>query len=116
MREILFRGKQKYSEGEYGEWVYGNLCQNIYGEWVIQRIDDFPCKVIAENTIGQYTGLTDKNGTKIFEGDILSSEWGYKGEVGLFSIGYAFMECLFDEDCEVIGNIYDNPELLKGGV
>ena len=115
MREILFRGKR----ADNGEWVEGDLLHpDIYGNGY--SVEDFTkgknnCFDVIPETVGQYTGLTDKSGKKIFEGDILSSEWGYKGEVGLFSIGYAFIKCLFNEDCEIIGNIHDNPELLKGG-
>lgn len=126
MREILYRGKRV----DTGEWVEGYYIKathhwhehGIHEDWIaVDTIQNGGwCNVrgkyaVIPETVGQYTGLTDKNGTKIFEGDILSSEWGYKGEVGLFSIGYAFIECLFNEDCEIIGNIHDNPELLKEG-
>lgn len=123
MREILFRGKTERK----GVWMYGYLFvqaegteyedafilgdldyrESIYDIWqCAERIDP--------KTVGQFTGLMDKNGVKIFEGDILSSSWGYKGEVKFDEIMYAKLECLFNEDCEIIGNIHSNPELLKG--
>ena len=103
MREILFRGKDIIS----GEWISGFLVSEKHiGNWVQSN-------PIIPETVGQFTGLTDKNGKKIFEGDILSSSWGYKGAVEFDAIMYAKLECLFNEDCEVVGNIHDNPELVE---
>lgn len=83
------------------------------------------CFDIDPETVGQFTGMTDKNGTRIFEGDILNGpDWGeYKSykvfwDVNLFSflLGNGYSECSLDEicqsRCEVIGNIHDNKELL----
>ena len=116
-REVLFRGKRV----DNGEWAYGDLlhCDDeaeIYSESVGKNGG----YVILE-TVGQYTGLTDKNGTRIFEGDIVE----YEGE--RYSINYLTryarfsavkpktVFCVFAYQCgEVIGNIHDNPELLKG--
>ena len=128
MREILFRGKCFHTE----EWVEGYLGIEVPDELVIQQfsydeyfksncIDQYSVK---PETIGQYTGLTDKNGTKIFEGDIC---WFYGGDYysGLWEQNaiVAITDMTDDEQthylnnaeyCEVIGNIHDNPELLKG--
>ena len=141
MREILFRGKRT----DNGEWVYGVPTKDARNETVIVEsvfeCDEYSCRgaycfYVDENTIGQYTGLTDKNGKKIFEGDIVLDHFtSQKGIVtfcqGTFDSGIYkyngwvckgfdgtvdFRELVFyeDTDCEVIGNIHDNPELLKG--
>ena len=139
-REILFRGKRVS-----GDWVYGYLLK-MFGELSIMCVDDenniYP---IDEESVGQFTGLTDKNGTKIFEGDILcgykypylsEGHFNYYAEVCLFENCPAFglytfknpnldivkgissgntdlMEDWESENWDVIGNIYDNPELLE---
>lgn len=132
MREILFRGKRK----DNGEWVYGNYCGAEYltNEGIEHLIIEVPrsgssAKVILE-TVGQYTGLTDKNGKKIFEGDIvkiyLHEPKGLANyEIGCIKIDDTkarFVFCTKEgsysidntNTYEIIGNIHDNPELLKG--
>lgn len=121
-REILFRGKR----ADNGELVISDSLMQVKGQnprlWV--EFDGW-VEVIPE-TVGQFTGLTDKNGKKIFEGDILKGCWKM-----IFEVYYD--DCLlqfraktvdgFNKDIdyygyphqiEVIGNIYNNPELLEG--
>lgn len=120
MREILFRGKQR----DNGEWFYGDLIH--LNHCVSIRSKDCARSVVPE-TVGQYTGLTDKNGVKIFEGDLIrSTETGETAIVQWFSEHSAFMiwcktsnQVDFLYECEksiieVIGNIHDNPELIGG--
>ena len=118
MREILFRGKRV----DNCEWAYGyyTVCR-VTDDHVI---DGKECNhVVIPGTVGQYTGENDKNGRKIFEGDIVRVNDKYVDAV-IFSNGCFCMESqimmfeftyqCFDE-IEVIGNIHDNPELLKEG-
>lgn len=127
MREILFRGKRVYN----GEWLAGDLLANKYERPNICPIGDVNCYPVIPETVGQYTGMKDKNGEKIFEGDIVK----YSTTCEIFTVAWhgSFAEFVISElqkpnkatrgskdmylvnrYCEVIGNIYDNPELLKG--
>lgn len=125
MTEILFRGKgnKKYNDGD---WYYGVPIQCSDGDW--QICTDCSARTVITETIGQYTGLTDKNGKKIFEGDIVKHDFG-KEQIGVqyavveFDSKYAsflinplddWMFCCDKSDCEVVGNIHDNHELLRG--
>ena len=115
MREILFRGKCV----DNGKWVYGYLSsKRTIG--VFSLIGNFDEYIVDPNTVGQYTGLKDKNGKKIFEDDILiwdEKEWGYEPHIEVAEWNYDLF-CMryndWKEFCEIIGNIYENPELIKG--
>lgn len=132
MREILFRGKRL----DNGEWVYGLLCRvgDTYAN--IRRMDTGVLYSVFTNTIGQFTGLTDKNGRKIFEGDIIHLEYSqmfFGGEYcGEYTAEVSYEEGCFitdginngdeietplsgfdNDEVEIIGNIHDNPELLE---
>lgn len=131
MREILFRGKRF----DNGKWETGSLLverMNTSEQQVMiaDKMTGYPTLVLPE-TIGQYTGLTDKNGKKIFEHDILKAydpldKRYFIGVVKYFDASFYICDtksvpCYFGEYCftdfevEVIGNIYDNPELIGGG-
>lgn len=131
MREILFRGKRK----DYGKWIEGYYLHQNKRRFVnethyIVSVDGF-YHSIDPSTVCQFTGLYDKNGRKIFEGDLIEfadffeSEihrgvacWGdlafwfdcteTEGDEGIYSLAYISANIL-----EVIGNIYDNPGLLE---
>ena len=70
MREILFRGKRVYN----GEWLAGDLLANKYERPNISPIGDVSCYPVIPETVGQYVGMKDKYGVKIFEGDIIKTE------------------------------------------
>ena len=132
MREILFRGKQLTT----GKWIYG-----FYEEELNSCVDKiFPCIIsrkikgsstnercsccyesrVSSETVGQYTGFNDRYGKRIFEGDIVSIKIRFINNVrkkitvrfldGAFNVNSEIIEM---NDAVVIGNIYDNPELME---
>ncbi|MCM1055622.1 MAG: YopX family protein [Bacteroides sp.] len=117
MREILFRGKR----ADNGEWVKGLPSGPISAIEFYDGLTDCETAEVISETVGQYTGLTDKNGTKIFEGDIVKFgddyyEIAFIEKYSRFAprkTGTVFAVFLL-ENSVIIGNIHDNPELLKG--
>lgn len=125
-REIKFRAQSAYSK----EWVYGYFCKD-YANYYIVSLDGTDTWNIDPESVGQFTGLTDKNGKEIYEGDIYLCN-GKKAEIvfynGCFCVkaGANFSPLNFDceEDysdiivddfvstIEIIGNVHENPELL----
>lgn len=129
MRKIKFRGKNRWN----GVWYYGSLfVKELYGCPLIFSTT-IECSEVDPETIGQFSGLYDCNGKEIYEGDIL--KWEKDGLMyvvkfwdGMFYasvkecndgiLGGFPLHALTKHDyrkCEIIGNIHDNPELLKGG-
>ena len=126
MREILFRGKAR----DNGEWVYGDLIHEYRGraKGIYQNGPEIVYPLFPE-TEGQYTGLTDRNGTKIFEGDIIKfgkSLGAVNYDEGCFCVkrvehyskrlanpAIDIVMNNYPNETEVIGNIHDNPELLE---
>ena len=132
MMEILFRGKRTIN----GDWVYGDFVRGNERKSLRDSIFVYDSETrsfndyeINPSTLGQYTGLTDKNGKRIFEGDVAkvlqgkNKDIAYVGfENGAFMLypktGNIYEKTLWeywynDWDVEVIGNITDNPELLE---
>lgn len=143
MREILFRGKRTDND----EWIFGNLEYNPITKLAFISVPQHihvDVEMVDPETVCQYTGLTDKNGKKIFEGDIVFDDETYslvrwdEGKAMFVIDDYGTRGCLmeygwdedaggygvvdtnsFDDFCgtvnldfEVVGNIYDNPDLL----
>lgn len=144
MREYLYRGGHPCANGTKtitidgkkikGEWVEGFYGKS--GDKTFIIIDNdiavgyFKMREVLPETVGQYTGLTDKNGKKIFEGDIVKYKanatylgrffecigkvkYNEKSAFYALDVKYAKNHDYFPLRCEVIGNIYDNPELLE---
>jgi uncharacterized phage protein (TIGR01671 family) len=136
MHEILFRGKRKVCD----EWVYGFPFISRKGEYKIKWYDGYygssKTSEIYPESVGQFTGLTDKNGKKIFEGDVVHiignqavEDWknvDYNALIAFLDGGFCAIDGTIEEhgfrryalarmdfDLEVIGNIHDNPELLE---
>lgn len=131
MRTIKFRGKSlKDGEFEYGSLLTYQKSIDIEGDnhvFAAITYEGLEPIDVEPNTVGQFTGLLDKNGKEIYEGDIVKCDkFVYEvvfeenrfASFGLCRKGDMFMhyfgEAMESQQCEVIGNIHDNPELLKG--
>ena len=126
MRIVKFRGKRV----DNGEWVYGSLIEDKYIVGIVIDWEEhyfnteYWWRVIPE-TVGQFTGLLDKNGKEIYEGDIVrehANDYTPIYQNGIYmaynvdKINDPYVSTQFNviwrNDCEVIGNIHDNPELM----
>lgn len=128
MRQIKFRGKRK----DTGEWVYGDLVHTIKDILILPIDEGWNQYSVNSKTIGQFTGLCDKNGKEIYEGDILSANgrivgW-VKGEVRGYCYDVVYVNHPTEEKrwslystvmydykgkIEITGNRFDNPELIS---
>lgn len=137
MREILFRAKTKMIVGTYncgkedGEWVMGCLYHDV-GKWIIRQFEldraDYVGYEVDPETICQYVDFDDKDGKKIFENDICEmvydgevhtyvvvwdkSELDFKGTNGKENYGREFEYLSCCDEVVIVGNLFDNPELM----
>lgn len=127
MREILFRGKRK----DNGKWIYGDLNHYSCDDGLFIAENGYSMHRIDKNTVGQFTGLLDKNGTKIFEGDIVRCEFAIEPPLICQVVFQCFSFSMYHKrffgenkiytpfeqvkrvSIEVIGNIHDDPELME---
>lgn len=122
IREIIFRGKRI----DNGEWVYGWYCRYTFGKWPLKdaiipseeaESGCFRFVEVDPATVGRHTGLTDKNGKRIFEGDVVdavrSGDETWRCVVSDIRNIPAEMRGSHVKFMDVIGNRWDNPELLE---
>lgn len=123
VRDIIFRGKDFNNK-----WLYGSLNRFTNDEDYIQYEDgeDMVGNAVHMDTVGQFTGLLDNSGNKIFEGDIIEFQYlymskcrdyvVYSNELGAFILAkHGNLAYVFASKCKVLGNRFDNPELLELG-
>ena len=140
MRETLFRGKR--TDGK--EWIYGSYIQSNsswrgghpHRAWIAEDAISngvwFALQKwlpVIDETVGQYTGVRDKNGVRVFEGDIVRTQFGrlvrieYRAVGGFVGFDMTAIECKHEcpwsdtawcsYNIEVVGNIHDNPEMAR---
>ena len=123
MREILFRGKPLGNL--HGKFIYGSLGvidTDLCAIYHCFEFEDDEIQLVDLGTVGQYTGLTDKNGKKIFEGDIVKYKNSSPCQIAYIDSQFVMMwknnyrnfERVYDDEIEVIGNIYDTPRNVGG--
>ena len=135
MRNIIFRGNRI---NRNGEWVYGDLRRYGGNTWVFPHNQDaaYDADMVDPATVGEFTGLTDKNGKGIFEGDIISYDYiryvdpqktegrvfykngsflvnVYVGAVISMPLGYLFGDDVKVNTIEIVGNIHDMPDFQE---
>ena len=117
MREILFRGKR----ADNGEWVYGYVWKNPREQYFITEYNTLTMYAVIPETVGQYTGRRDKNGVKLFDGDIFTlgdmnikyiTTWHDNGFMGkqLGTKGSMVGLTHWEDRIEIIGNVHDEEE------
>ena len=127
IREILFRGKPIYEETIIGnDFYYGDLCHYANGEVTIRQPETGCEMAVVPETIGQFTGITDRNGKKIFEGDIIKTDLFGKNHFISFGKSAKWGQCfcvqsnnsiiylteIYAKSSDIIGDLHSNPELL----
>ena len=138
MRNIIFRGRSISHHGKKEEWVYGfySNYKGVNGRTHYISSDNGNSAAVREETVGQYTGMTDKNGKGIFEGDIISYDYiryvepqktegrvfykngsflvnVYVGAVISMPLGYLFGDDVKVNTIEIVGNIHDMPDFQE---
>lgn len=118
MRQIKFRGKTTVN----GHWVYGSLI--VYADYTCAIRNRKSQPWVQPDTVGQYTGFDDNTGTEIYEGDVVE----YQSDCGriisevVFCDGAfcvedgAYLLCEYSNECKIVGNIHDNPEILNNEI